>query len=112
MSLKEYNEIIGQLYTEKLILEGKLEDMKEEKIEKYTDDINNLYQENQELRKTISDLNENIQNQNKSSDDNVVNLRKQLQDMTEKKNMYRNERYELKNEIKYLHRKIDELMRE
>lgn len=112
MSFREYNEIIGQLYTEKMMLEGKIEEIRAEKNEKYTDDISNLYQENQALRKTVSDLTQQAESMSEDDDNNVISLRKQLQDMTKKKDMYRNERYELRRQIDVLERKIDRLMRD
>lgn len=112
MSFREYNEIIGQLYTEKMMLEEKIEEIKAEKNEKYTDDISNLYQENQALRKTVSDLTQQAESMSEDDDNNVISLRKQLQDMTKKKDMYRNERYELRRQIDVLERKIDRLMRD
>lgn len=105
----EYNEIIGQLYTEKIMLEEQLADVQAEKVGMYEEQINILNEENKVLRKQILDLT-NLSEGNEDADSpTVINLRKELKDMTEKKNMYRNERYALKNEINFLNRKINKL---
>ena len=109
--LPEYNEIIGQLYTEKIMLEEQIADMQSEKVGMYEEQINILTEENKSLRKQVLDLSNVSEDDTIISPEVVLNLRKELKDMTEKKDMYRNERYALKNEITHLNRKINRLER-
>lgn len=107
----EYNEIIGQLYTEKIMLEEKIADMQVEKVDMYEEQINILSKENESLRKQVLELSNSSEDDEENDPNTVTELRKLLEDMTEKKNMYRNERYRLKDEIAFLNRKLNNLER-
>ena len=108
----EYNEIIGQLYTEKVMLEEQVADIQSEKVDMYEKQIDALDKENKQLRKQVADLSNVNDSSTEGQEDNVISLRKQLKSMTEKKDMYRNERYELQRQIEVLNRKINRLMRD
>ena len=108
----QYNKIIGQLYSEKLLLEEEMKGLSLEKDE-YSNDLSLIEKENQELKDEIICLRKQVADFEEVEDgDKIVDLRKQLKDMTEKKDMYRNERYQLRREIDFLNNQIHRLKRE
>ena len=99
----KYDEMIGKLFVEVSDLKNQLEEMESKNndmsiyLDDYANQIDELVEENRKLRTRVSELNDT---------DEVATLRKELKDMTEKKNTYRNQRYALKNEITHLNRKL------